>query len=390
MAETKDVKPEIDNSDIIYDDFIFEDEFYEYDYDDLEPVHQLRFSINRLGFGLILLGLCLFALGWRLGSRGGIVYFDSGFSLVADPFNDGLGGSLDFVAPDIHTIYIDVIDNAIRLVPTIGTEVHVIAAGRNQPVASAESGVLNISTPATGISNMQLSAFGPFGTYFGRSDTRSYMHFNFNPSDLSVGGAVNMVSVYVPTDVQVINVASSSGNVRMENINTDGLTIHSVSGNIAVIGGTHKHVDIFSASGRINVADIRSTELVMHANTSNMRIEGGSHEDVRLTSVSGAIRGSGFFGNDIYAHSTSGRIDLTDSNAQRTNAANINLQSTTGHVRFYTRAPYSNFTYTFAISSGNIRIDGNRISANNASGGSGNTLINASSTSGGVRVGFSR
>ena len=101
------------------------------------------------------------------------------------------------------------------------------------------------------------------------------------------------------------------------------------------------------------------------------------------------ILDSDTFAGDIYARSTSGSVRIEDHNTSHRDTSSIQLHATSGSVNFDTRAPISDFRYELSVSSGSMRVDGSRLDGRSANGGTGNTLINARSTSGSIRLNFS-
>jgi len=309
----------------------------------------------------MLAGVILFAAGWATGSRGGRVYFDRGLRVVSYPLPDDAesGRTVDFTSTNqVREIVANSLSNSITFIPTTDNTVRVV--GVDVRVSEA-NGVLNIDARPVGSvitgSNFSWSRGGAFvgrhGMGWVREGDRRFFDFNFDFSNFwQFGGISNAVRVYVPSGVSVIEARSVSGSVRIENINTTSLNLQSTSGSVNVNGGTHA--------------------------------------DTRLQSTSGSVRFEGHLTGSLEARSTSGGVRVTDYSTQFAAGSEINLRSTSGSVRFTTAAPASAFRYSMSVTSGSMRVDGNRISGRNTHGGSGDIPINASSTSGGVTLEFGR
>ena len=309
----------------------------------------------------MLAGVILFAAGWATGSRGGRVYLDRGLRVVSYPLPDDAesGRTVDFTSTaQVREIVANTISDSITFIPTTDNAVRVV--GMDVRVTET-NGVLNVDARPVGsvITGTNFSWFrggafvGRHGMGWVREGDSRFFDFNFDFSNFWQFGSIsNAVRVYVPSGVNVIEARSVSGSVRIEDISTTSLNLQSTSGSINVNGGTHA--------------------------------------DTRLRSTSGSVRFDGNLTAGIDASSTSGSVRITDNSTQFAAGSEISLRSTSGSVSFTTAAPASAFSYSMSVTSGSMRVDGNRISGRNTSGGSGNIPINARSTSGGVTLEFGR
>ncbi|MCL2286947.1 MAG: DUF4097 domain-containing protein [Firmicutes bacterium] len=320
---------------------------------------------GKIAVFLIIVGAALFAAGWASGARGGRVYFESGLRIETPPFNipESLRAAHIDLSSNIHTVTVNATSCAIRIVPTSADRPQVVSSESRDMVVNEVSGRLYVDTRSAdawfigGVNrnrrNWHIMNIGTFGVSWNRSGSTSFMDFNFDFDNFSLSNRTgNTITVYLPDSVQQIEARSTSGSVRLENISTTRLNLRSTSGSVNVDGGTHRNT--------------------------------------RLQSTSGSVRGNGYFAGGIYARSTSGGVNIQDYSTAHRNTDSIHLQSTSGSVRFSTRAPISDFSYELSVTSGSVRIDGSSVSGRRVSGGTGNVPINARSTSGSIHLDFSR
>ena len=304
---------------------------------------------SRLAVIFIILGAALFAAGWLSGARGGRVYFENGLQVASFPLETDENTPLDLRlnSADIHSISITTTSRAIRIQPTTDAVPRVTSNTRGVTL-SETNGHLSIDTSR--LDRINFMNVGFFGVSWQRGSGARALDFNFSPRAI-FANAGNAITVYVPSGVQVVEARSTSGSVRINDVSTQALNLRSTSGSV--------------------------------------HVEGGVHGDTQLQSTSGRVRASGTFTGNIYARSTSGGVQVEDHNPSHLDTGRIDLQSTSGSVRFETRAPISDFRYELSVSSGSMRLDGNRLDGRSASGGTGSTPINARSTSGGIHLNFS-
>jgi len=329
------------------------------------PIYRPRRPWGRIAVLLIILGVILFAVGWASGSRGGRVYFENGLRVVTFPLetHEPTISAVDLnFSSNIHTVVVNATSCAIRIIPTSDATPRVTASDDRRLTVNERNGRLYVDSRAAGNTiingvnvrwnRVGIMNMGTFGVSWNRVNNTSFMDFNFDFSNFSFTNLGNTIRVYVPSTVATIEARSTSGSVRMEGVSTTQLNLRSTSGSVALEGGTH----------------------------------GNTH----LQSTSGSVRANAQFAGDIYARSTSGSVNVQDYSTSHRNTNSIQLRSTSGSVRFETRAPITDFRYDLSVTSGSMRVDGSRLDGRRASGGSGNTPITARSASGSVHLDFSR
>jgi len=329
-------------------------------YDELTT--ERSFPWGKLAVFFILLGACLFGLGWLSGSRGGRVYFSGGVRVISHSqvVEEHGEQAMDMIfGSHINAITANTVSNGIVFIPTSGNEIRVTYANHREVSVNEVDGRLHVdvrianSTTTFGgiVTRRQFLNFGRQGVSWNRVNDTRFLEFNFDFANFSVTS--NAVRIYVPSSVLDIEARSVSGSVRIDGVNTTNLNLQTTSGRVTV--------------------------------------EGGTHENSHLRSTSGSVNANAYFAGDLYARSTSGSVNITDRSTLHRHVAGsegIRLRSTSGSVNFSTRAEISDFRYNVSVVSGSMRVDGSRVSGRRASGGSGAVPLDVSTTSGSVRVSF--
>ena len=321
--------------------------------DDIYHAPRKRVPWGGVAVALIILGAALFGIGWLSGARGGRIYFDRGIRVETGAREDWpqTGHDLNF-GNNFDSLVVSASSRSIRILPSNTGNVRVTVPPDLRPQISEQGGTLTIDTrAAVGRRRIYFMTFGGNrGVTWNRHDGRAYLNFDFdftNPRHIFATGGIR---VYVPDSVSDIYARTSSGSVRIYDVNTANLRMQTSSGSV--------------------------------------HVNGGRHYRAHLQSSSGSVRGRGYFMDDLYARTSSGRVEIHDLSSRRTGGETIRLHSSSGSVRYYARAPLGDFSYRVSVTSGSIRVDDTRISGRNATGGTGGTQINASTTSGGVRLNF--
>jgi hypothetical protein len=321
-----------------------------------KPYRRAPVAWGRIAVLLIILGAVLFAAGWALGSRGGRVYFENGLHVTTVPTGEYTAENIAetvVLNENVHTIRVNGTSNAIHFVPTTDRAARVQTNNRNVIINEA-NGVLDIRVERAAERRFRGGIFnvGNLGVTWNRAEGRRFLEYNFDFGNISFENVNNAIRVYVPEHVRVIDARSTSGRIRLENVNTAQLSLSTTSGSI--------------------------------------NIDGGINENARFQTTSGSVRANGYFNGNIYARTTSGGINIEHYGASHPVADSIQLSSTSGTLRFATNAPLSDFSYNLSVTSGSMRVNEDRLSGRNVSGGRGNISITARATSGSIRLNFGR
>jgi len=320
------------------------------------PLPKRRMPWGGVAVVLIVLGVGLFAIGWLTGSRGGRIYFNRGIRVETGTRDEFTSGSGDYTfANNFDTVVINASSHAIRVYHTNQPNVRVVAPVGLRTNISEQGNVLNVDVRSSFVSGgrrIQFMGFGGGrGVTWNRNGRDAHLNFDFDFSNprTAFGG----LRVYIPASVNDVYARTSSGSVRIN--------------------------------------DISTTQLRAQANSGRVEVNGGTHQNAHLQTSSGSVRANAYFTGGLYARTSSGSVRITDNNAAPRTSGEIQLRSNSGSVNFDTRASLNNFSYRISVNSGSMRVDGSRISGRNANGGAADgTPLNASATSGSVRLNFNQ
>jgi len=313
---------------------------------------------GRIAVKLIIIGLLLFAVGWATGARGGRVYLfgPGGFSIVANHTSSDttLPSAINLTAENVvHSLTVNASSGSIQLYATDSDRLQV-AGSRRGITINEDSGhfyldARNTTTHIGIIGGNNLGVNIVRGREHGHNQYTA-IEFNFDRRNFTrqIGSGVR---IYVPSSVQNIYAHTRSGSVLISDISTNQLHLQTRSGSV--------------------------------------RLEGGTHANTHLETSSGGIRANGRFTGDITANTRSGSVRVYDYNSSQVNNT-VRLYARSGGVRYYSSAPRSNFSYNLSVRSGSMRIDNNRLSGRDYSGGSGNSEVIATTRSGSIQLNFGR
>jgi len=315
------------------------------------PPPRRRLPWSGVAVALILVGIALFAVGWLSGSRGGRIYFDRGIRVETGDHEDSThtgGGNLTF-ARNFDSLVVNASSRAIRILPSSEQTIRVVIPTDLRTNINERGNTLYIE--ARNANRIHFMSFGTrHGVTWNRHDR--YLNFDFDFSGPRRAWSTGGIRVYVPDSVNGIDARTSSGTVRLYDVDTTELRLQTSSGSVQVNGGTHRNT--------------------------------------HLQSTSGSVRANGNFLEDLYARTTSGSVQVEDGHAATRQRGEIRLRSTSCAVRFSTPASINDFNYNISVTSGSMRVNDSRINGRSATGGTGNTPVNASTTSGSVRLNFGR
>jgi len=319
-----------------------------------------RIKWTSIAVFFIIIGAGLFSAGWVSGSRGGRIYFSNGLTIVPHTQELAPPHALDLSSSsNINAITVTSASNGVVFVSSPDTAPRVIHPDSRYVNVSEADGRLHVDVRSANNINIlginagrtRIANFDSPGVTWHRTSATPFLDFNFDIANFLSSNVTNTVRIYVPDAVNEIEARSASGSIRMDGISTSSLTLQ-------------------ASSGRVTV-------------------EGGTHGNSRLQSASGSINGNAHFAGDLYARSSSGSINIQDRSISHRLVDNgIQLRSSSGSINFSTQAPISNFNYSISVSSGSIRVDDSRISGRRASGGNGAVPIDASASSGSIRLDF--
>ena len=354
-----------------------------------------RMPAIRFALMLIAVGAIMFGMAWFVGgSRGGVVYWESGgfgvesFSRNQLPADDPVGLELseNFHAIDIRASYGNVV-----ILPTSSDNAFFTASSSVN--IAVTNGILSISQRAASASRTITFVSMTFSSR-DRQDIRLYLPASYFAS-------LN----------ESITIRTSSGNVRVEGDFSD-LTVNTSSGNIYAANSTANaaRINLRSASGRVTVDSVQGADS-LDINTSSGRITvrnvGGIINRTDIRSASGHIELVGVqHSRSMNVNATSGRIEMTNSGwstlAARTasgainitggSAADTTINTSSGTVRVGINGSQADFTLNLHSNSGRIDVNGSRVATRGSFTGlgGGDNTMNIRTASGRIDLDFSR
>lgn len=164
--------------------------------------------------------------------------------------------------------------------------------------------------------------------------------------------------------------------VELPEKNWETAKIESGSGNIEVESILGDEVTVKAGSGNVNVQQVNAGELAVHTGSGNIEVEEIEAESVALQSGSGEISADGYHAEQLSFQNGSGNVELSDGEAAlqgKTGSGNIrvdaerldhdaDLQTGSGNVSIdLAQEPTSlEVDYQGSSGEGNIRLDGMR------------------------------
>jgi DUF4097 and DUF4098 domain-containing protein YvlB len=178
-----------------------------------------------------------------------------------------------------------------------------------------------------------------------------------------------VVRIRIPTNAPapVMEISTGSGNVSIEGIITDSITINTSSGNVRLSRTVTEHVNISTSSGTIRGTFVEMGNGSLNSNSGRISLDYPEWNSINIRTASGRLSISDALINDGTGESTF-----------RTSSGSINI-SIDGSM--------SDFSYHGRSSSGSIHIDGQR-GNRTISGGNGPHMITLESSSGSIRLEF--
>ena len=368
--------------------------------------HTKRIPWITIALALISLGAIMIATGCISGFRGGTLIIEDGRLRVV---RDWLG--------EIETTFMEIPDGD-RF-----TDIHIRAR--------AASIVVRPADPDAPLS-LQFTNLEANVEYSGNQlviDTRDHeyrrnnivIHFNYSGS-LSREEIV----VHLPANkADSVRITNFSGNIRIDDISTALLEVHSASGRISGRNLSFTNGTLESTSGNINLNDVSWNDLSARTISGQIRIAGADicegstrlhttsgniqMDDISATllearSASGRIGGRNLSFTSGTMESTSGNISLNDVSWNNLNARTISgqiriagadiheggtqLQATSGNINLGVRGRRDDFTYSLTSTSGSMRVNGERLQGRMGAGGRGEHPIIINVTSGNIRLDF--
>jgi len=312
------------------------------------PVLKKRINWIKLALVLIVIGLLVYGISWAAGARSGFITFENGWFRVVTSGNSETHNINISTGQTINEININAGWSNVIIEPAArNADLGVTLSNISQNSVSYTRDTLTINA-AEYSRNIQIMSFG----------------FNFPRYE---------IRVQIPAGQDIdINITTSSGTVRVNDINPENLNIRTTSGGI-----------------RIN--DINTNSLDLRSTSGSIRSQNLNFSDGNVQSSSGSINLTNASWGNLSARSTSGSIRLRSVLVNDINSGETTVQSSSGSSTIELRnRNSSDFNYTLRASTGSVRADGMRGNNNfiEATNIAGNHTIRVNASSGSIRLSF--
>jgi len=409
-------------------------------YEDVKETLPRRRRIRpiRLAILLVFLGALFFGIAWLNGARGGVAYWEDGrFRIESTNRGSRSLQALDIPGDglDFHTIMVSASSSNVVILPTDGNLA--VYAGTPNAYISITDGVLNIRQRASGSNVHSLISmdFTPGRT----REIRLYLPAQFNESNVDIEVQTTSGNILIEGDFANLTASATSGRIQVRDNNhiADTITLRTTSGRIAVDNISHANeISATATSGRITITNINSDLRLLNLQTTTGSISAESTSNIdymnaratsgrvrianigdisqlNLQTTTGSISAEGItYVSHMNARSTSGRINLENIKwsqlEARATSGRINISrgsinilpnhptstqitATSGAINLDVDNNQADFSIRLVSSSGSISIGGNRLTSRGVINlGSGDDNIEVQSTSGRIRVDFTR
>jgi DUF4097 and DUF4098 domain-containing protein YvlB len=185
-----------------------------------------------------------------------------------------------------------------------------------------------------------------------------------------IGSPRRNITLYMPDNIyKILDISSTSGNVRIEGFYSETLTARSTSGNVRVTDIRTENGNLQSTSGNVEVTDSHIITCTLRSVSGNVAVNSGSVYTLNGTSTSGNV--------------------TVDTSVIKNGSAE--LRSTSGNIRFTahtTSHQWQTFNYSLNTRSGVIRINGNRSTYSHKNDTNPYFTIDARTTSGNISLNY--
>jgi len=303
---------------------------------------------------LIIIGTVLAGAGFALGATGAIIW-DHGFKVIK---SDEIVTVTETNLEGVTSLEINAISEDITF--TAGDSWGFTARTYWSEIEwSLEGGTLKIGNVRHNRKIMFMLPFGRRGNDYGIKIT--YPSSSANLSSIKINTVSGNIVLKAPFVTDKIALNTTSGDVSLDQIKANALTIDTVSGNVNLQNAAAQTFSFDSTSGDLSTREIQTVSLTANTISGNLSLFGGISTG-NFDTVSGDLYIDGMFGG--------GKIETVS-----------------GNIKINTGYDSSEFSGNAQSRSGNIVIDGRRAEKKTHLAGSGREL-NISSTSGNITVTF--
>jgi len=194
------------------------------------------------------------------------------------------------------------------------------------------------------------------------------------------------ITIFIPRSAVLndVNIQVTSGRITIDRLDCDNLTARSSSGSVTVNNLTSNTAHIRATSGRATISNATvHSSLGIRASSGSVSVTNAVTNFLELQTSSGRISASRIEANGLSAEASSGSINLSGVLNGTTN-----VRTSSGRVTLNVDGARDDFNINTSVSSGRVRIDGQRgvaIISNNA-----DNTITARASSGNIDINFTR
>jgi len=231
-----------------------------------------------------------------------------------------------------------------------------------------------------------------------RSSRVQIINFNFSLRDR------NYIRVFIPNDASfdTVTVKASSGDVRIGDIRATSVEVNITSGNIRLNDISSDYLQVGSTSGNITSSAIDTKDFIHNIRSGNGRLQTINAErfsaeltsgDLSITEGElGAVCITGQSGNitvnDITSQSTNVQLTSGDIRLSGDFSGETVAQARSGNVSVSTSGERNDYSFDLSVTSGTVRLDGERLRGGITSNPTLENHINITTTSGNITVSF--
>ncbi|SHH95825.1 Putative adhesin [Clostridium collagenovorans DSM 3089] len=202
---------------------------------------------------------------------------------------------------------------------------------------------------------------------------KSGLRFNIN---LNLSASDSIVKVYVPQDAEFnnLNISSSSGSIKLNEINSKKTNLSCDFGNVNIENLTSDSIEIEAKSGKVKGKNIKAKDFISKSDFGDIVLENVETELMKTNAKSGevslnnvvtdkfisesdfgGIKGVKIDSNELLVVAKSGDINL-DGTFRGSNVIKNNFGDTT----IKTALPKNDYSYNIDMSFGSCNIDGKK------------------------------
>jgi len=365
-----------------------------------EPVKRRRVPWTKIAAIFILAGIVMMGVGWFSGAdRGGNVGFRDGRLVVFTSSSEDMGEVFIPIDNPRAINHLDILTTSANIIvetATSGQTSGIYLTNIDSDVVSIEGDTITINTREVESNWIQTGTTGnnrrqrQNGLNFITDWNLNITAFNITPY---IGGR-REIRILLPADESfgIFRLNSTSGGVRINNLNADAVYARTTSGTIRASRIESEQLILSSTSGTIRMENIRATYLDATAVSGSIRGENVITGYSELQSTSGSINIDNVGWHTMTARSVSGTIRLSDAQIRLTGNPEhgTSLQTTSGSAHLeIVSGTLQDFSYAINTTSGTMRVNSNRVTTGrSASHISGDHLIEIRTVSGSVRLDF--